>query len=105
MGTYLRALLHELVLQRRDLLLELLNVAHLPLRDVQVPLELLDLQPQHADVHQSVPVLDLALVQGGLLDADLFVQQRELIVSADQLRPENVSLIHHVVEFLLLFGL
>mmetsp|Transcript_148054 Transcript_148054/g.258764 ORF Transcript_148054/g.258764 Transcript_148054/m.258764 type:complete len:445 (+) Transcript_148054:213-1547(+) len=103
-GLDLSTLLHELVLGPCDLLLQVLHVADLPLGDVQVALQLLDLQPQHADVHQPVTILDLPLVQGGLLDADLLVQQGQLVVAADELRAEDVPLVHHVVELLLLLG-
>ncbi|WAR21359.1 hypothetical protein MAR_015333 [Mya arenaria] len=57
---------------------------------------------RHADVLQSLVVLDLALVQRRLLDLDLLVQQSKLVISTYKLGSKNVTLADHLVKLLLL---
>ena len=43
-------------------------------------------------------IVDLALVEGGLLDLDLLVQDLQLLVALDQLGAQDITLIdHHLV--------
>lgn len=52
--------------------------------------------------HTPVPVLELPLVQSALLDLDLLIQQCQLVVTAYELRTQNVPLTNHNVILLLL---
>ena len=56
----------------------------------------------HMQRATPVSVLELPLVQGALLDLDLLIQQCQLIVTAYELRTQNVPLTNHYVVLLLL---
>eukprot|EP00967_Tisochrysis_lutea_P017894 scaffold20262_cov17-Tisochrysis_lutea.AAC.2 len=57
-----------------------------PAGDVQLALQIVQLDLEHPDLIQPVPILRLALGQRRVLDLDLFVQQRQLIIAADELQ-------------------
>eukprot|EP00961_Rhodomonas_salina_P192989 2604133-Rhodomonas_salina.4 len=95
-GLDLGALGEELALEVVDLVAEHVDVGGLLLEHVQLALQVVDLELQHPDVFQPLAVLHLALVQRRLLDLDLLVQQRELVVAPNQLRAEDVALVDHL---------
>jgi hypothetical protein len=49
--------------------------------------------------------LQFALVERRLLNLDLFVQQRQLVVTANQLRTQHVTFVDHIVVHLFLLNL
>lgn len=49
-----------------------------------------------------VSVLYLASAQSALLDLDLLIQQRQLVIATDKLRAQDVPLTKHQVQLLLL---
>lgn len=65
--------------------LQHINVGHAGLEDVELALQIVQLDLEHADLVQPVAILRLALGQSGVLDLDLLVQQRQLIVAPDEL--------------------
>ena len=82
--------------------LEDVNVGHRVLQDVKLALQIVELDFQDSDLVQPVPILNLALVQGALLDLDLLIQERKLVIAANELRSKDVALIDDdVVLFLL----
>ena len=52
--------------------------------------------------YTPVPILDLSPTERALLDFDLLIQQRELVIATDQLRPEDVALAQHQIKLLFL---
>ena len=66
-------LLKQLLLEQVNLTLEIWDARSLLLCIDQVPLNVLDLVLQAPDVLHLLLVVDLALLEGGLLDLDLFV--------------------------------
>ena len=97
-----------LLLQRPALRVEelALHVIHLPAAVVraQLALQVLDRQPQHPHVLQPLGVLRLARAQRRHVDLELLVQQRQLVVAADELRAHDVALVDHLVVLLALRG-
>ena len=75
---------------------EILDVGDALLEDGLLAAQLLDLELEHADVLEPLVVLHLALVQHALLDLDLLVQQRQLVVPPHQLRAQDVALADHL---------
>mmetsp|Transcript_87544 Transcript_87544/g.261119 ORF Transcript_87544/g.261119 Transcript_87544/m.261119 type:complete len:241 (-) Transcript_87544:846-1568(-) len=88
----LGALLQELPLELEHLLLQVIDVRHgLPL-DLQLALQGGGLDEEAAGLLQALLVCDLALLQGVLLDLDLLVKERQLVVPPNELRAKNVAL-------------
>lgn len=71
---------------------EVFHIEHGPVKDCLLSPQLFDLQLEQADVLDPLVVLDLTLVQDGLLDLDLLIKQCQFIVPPHQLSPENVPL-------------
>jgi len=90
----LEALLLEGITQAQDLFLVLRNLAGLRLLDLQFALVLADLVAKELDVLKALIVLHLTLGEGDLEDLDLLVKKSQLIVSADQLGTEDITLSH-----------
>jgi len=80
MNPHLSALLQQLPSQLVHLPLEHIDIGHRGLENVQLALEVIQLDLQHADLIQAIAVLDLALGKSALLDLDLLVQQCELVI-------------------------
>lgn len=75
---------------------EVLDVGDGLVEDALLAAQPLDLHLEQADVLHPLGVLQLALVQDGLLDLDLLVEQRQLVVTPHQLRAQDVSLADHL---------
>eukprot|EP00962_Isochrysis_galbana_P059495 scaffold33140_cov101-Isochrysis_galbana.AAC.2 len=91
--------LEQLIVQRVHLLPQRLKVGAARVLDVQLPAHLVELQPQQSRVLEALPVGHLAVGERALLDLDLLVQQRQLVVAPDQLRAQDVSLVDGDVVF------
>lgn len=74
------------------LLPELLHISHTPGKNPLFPAKLLDLQFENSHVLHPLVVLALTLIQHGLLDLDLLIEQSQLIIAPDKLGPQDVSL-------------
>lgn len=53
---------------------------------MELALEVVELDLEDTDLVEAVPVLRLALGQRALLNLDLLVQERELVITPNQLR-------------------
>jgi hypothetical protein len=80
---YLGSLLKQLAAELVHLPLEHIDVGHRRLEDVQLPLEVIELDLEHANLVKAVPVVDLALGQGALLDLDFLIQERQLVITPE----------------------
>ena len=80
-------------MKREGLLLELVNLRSLRLNDLQFTGQVSDLEFQQPDILQPLTVLDLSFAQSALQDFDLLIEQCQLIISTNQLRSQNVTLI------------
>jgi hypothetical protein len=103
-------LLEQLFLELEDLSAEVRDAGCLVLSDDQLPLDVGDLLLGADDLGDLLLVVDLTLVQRGLLDLDLLIEDLQLLVTLDQLSTQDVTLVDdHLVVFLLLllllFGL
>jgi hypothetical protein len=77
-----------------------LQAAQLPCNAMSA--KLLNTSQQQHGHYLPVFVLYLAPAECALLYLDLLIQQRQLVVAADELRSQNVALAQHQVELLLL---
>ena len=68
----------------------------------KLALEVCNLLSNAHDIIQSLLVVDLALVEGALLNLDLLVEEGELFISFDELCAEDVSLVDDDLGVLLL---
>lgn len=68
---------------------------------MRVQMELVATTPD-THTHTPVTVLYLPTAQGGLLNLDLFIQQRQLIIAPYQLSAQDVTLPQHQVKLFLL---
>mmetsp|Transcript_12902 Transcript_12902/g.46367 ORF Transcript_12902/g.46367 Transcript_12902/m.46367 type:complete len:563 (-) Transcript_12902:351-2039(-) len=84
------------------LALQHVHVAHRVSQHRELALEIPELDLQNPQLVQTLAVLNLPLVQDALLYLDLLVQQRELVVASDELRPEDVAVVDDDVVLLLL---
>ena len=75
----------------------------LVLSDNEFALEVGDLLLGADDLSDLLLIVDLALVQGRLLDLYLLIQYLQLLITLDQLRTQDVSLVYHHLVVLLLF--
>lgn len=75
---------------------ELLHVSHTPGKNPLLPTKLPDLQLEDPQVLHPLVVLALAFIQHGLLDLDLLIEQGQLVVAPNKLRPEDISLTDHL---------
>lgn len=64
---------------------EILYIGYPLLQNGVCPSEFLDLKFEHSDILQSLVILNLSLIQCGLLDFDLLVQKSQFIISPNQL--------------------
>ena len=101
-GLDLGALLQQLTAQAVHFVLQDVDVGHAVLQNVQLPSRLPQFKLQQPQLVQAVPVLQLALVQGALLNLDFLIQQRKLVIAPDELRAQDVPLTNHNVILLLL---
>ena len=96
-------LLEQLFLELEDLSTKVRDARCLVLSDNQLPLDVGDLLLGADDLGDLLLVVDFPLVQSGLLDLDLLIENLKLLVTLDQLSTQNVTLIDdHLVVFLLL---
>ena len=96
-------LLKQLFLELEDLSAEVRDARCLVLSDNQLPLDVGDLLLGADDLSDLLLVVDFPLVQSGLLDLDLLIENLKLLVTLDQLSTQDVTLIDdHLVVFLLL---
>ena len=96
-------LLEQLFLELEDLSTKVRDARCLVLSDNQLPLDVGDLLLGADDLSDLLLVVDLPLVQSGLLDLDLLIENLKLLVTLDQLSTQDVTLIDdHLVVFLLL---
>ena len=71
--------------------------------DNQFPLDVGDLLLGADDLSDLLLVVNLTLVQCGLLDLDLLIEDLKLLITLDQLRTQDITLVdNHLVVFLLL---
>ena len=71
--------------------------------DNQFPLVVVDLLLGADDLSDLLLVVNLTLVQCGLLDLDLLIEDLKLLITLDQLRTQDITLVdNHLVVFLLL---
>ena len=71
---------------------EFTDIRHTLGKNDLFPTKLLDLKLEDSHVLHPLVVLSLAFIQYGLLDLDLLIEQSQLIIAPNQLRPEDVSL-------------
>jgi hypothetical protein len=96
-------LLKQLFLELEDLSAEVRDARCLVLSDNQLPLDVGDLLLGADDLSDLLLVVDFPLVQSGLLDLDLLIENLKLLVTLDQLSTQDITLINdHLVVFLLL---
>ena len=96
-------LLKQLFLELEDLSAEVRDARCLVLSDNQLPLDVGNLLLGADDLSDFLLVVDLPLVQSGLLDLDLLIEDLKLLVTLDKLSTQDVTLIDdHLVVFLLL---
>jgi len=70
----------------------------------KLALVLLDLVLLLPDVHHLLLIVDLTLLKRRLLDLDFLIQEVKFLVSLDQLRRQDITLVHHHFVILLLLG-
>jgi len=96
-------LLQELLLKKVYFSLQIWDALGLGLSVNQLSLKGGDLVDELLDLLLLLVIVDVTLVESGLLDLDLLVEVMELLISLDELGGEDISLIHdHFVVFLLL---
>ena len=96
-------LLEQLFLELEDLSAEVRDARCLVLSDNQLSLNVSDLLLGADDLSDLLLVVDLTLVQSGLLDLDLLIKDLKFFVTLDKLSTQDVTLIDdHLVVFLLL---
>ena len=71
---------------------EVFNISNTLLKYSLLSAEFLDLKFQNSDILQSLIVLNLTLIESGLLYLDLLVQKSKLIITSHQLSTKNISL-------------
>ena len=101
-------LLKVLLLEQINLPLEIWDASSLELRDDELPLQLRDLLPDIEDISELLLIVNLSLLEGGLLDLDLLIEESKLLVSLDELCSEDIPLVDDhlvVLALLLLLGL
>lgn len=90
-------------MEQVDFSLQVRDAGSLVLRHNELPLEVGDLLSDVHNVVQALLVVDFTLVECTLLDLYLLVEKGQLLVSLDELRAENISLVDdHLVVLLLL---
>lgn len=85
-----------------DLILEVGNLVSLRLDDSELALEISDGVVQNLDIQQTLLVLVFTLGQGSLEDLNLLVQKGQLVISANELGSEDVTLVDNLCDFLFL---
>mmetsp|Transcript_82863 Transcript_82863/g.230158 ORF Transcript_82863/g.230158 Transcript_82863/m.230158 type:complete len:405 (+) Transcript_82863:525-1739(+) len=95
-------LAQERLVQVVDLPLQAFHVCNLGLCSCHVVLRLADLGSQVVDLLHALVILDFTLLQGALLYLDLLIEQCQLLVSADELRSQDVPLADDTLQLLLL---
>lgn len=96
-------MLEQLFLELEDLSAEVRDARCLVLSDNQLSLNVSDLLLGADDLSDLLLVVDLTLVQSGLLDLDLLIKDLKFLVTLDKLSTQDVTLIDdHLVVFLLL---
>lgn len=80
----------------RQTLPEVFHIGDALVQDSPLRPQLLDLHLKQPDVLHPLVVLGLALVQNGLLDLDLLVQQCQLVVPPHQMTSQNVPLANYL---------
>lgn len=68
---------------------------------LDLALELADLVTEQFDLFEPLTILLLSLANNGLQDFNLLVEESDLVIFADQLRPHHVTLRLHRFQLLL----
>ena len=68
-----------------DLILQRFHVGELVITKSHLAFEVLQTTSEKIKIIQSILVLDLSFVQDRVLDLDLLIQKRQLIISSNQL--------------------
>jgi len=92
----------ELLVQINDLLAKFVNLLGLRLNNTELALQISNRVVENLDVLKTLLVLVLTLAQSGLQDLDLLVKKRQFIITSDELGTENISLVDHLGDNLLL---
>lgn len=92
---------HQLSLQSECFLAKVTNLGCLVLDNSQLALEITDAELQQLDVLKTLLVLELTLSQSSLKNLDLLVQQSQFVVSSDELRAKDVTLVDGLLHLLL----
>lgn len=92
----------ELLVQINDLLAKFVNLLGLRLNNTELTLQISNRVVENLDVLKTLLVLVLTLAQSGLQDLDLLVKKRQFIITSDELGTENISLVDHLGDNLLL---
>lgn len=74
------------------LLPEFINISHTPGKNPLFSAKFFNLKFENSHVLHPLVVLALAFIQHGLLDLDLLIEQSQLVIAPDKLRPEDISL-------------
>mmetsp|Transcript_23417 Transcript_23417/g.79969 ORF Transcript_23417/g.79969 Transcript_23417/m.79969 type:complete len:349 (-) Transcript_23417:1680-2726(-) len=99
---HLGLLLQKLALRRDELPAQVVQLRRRAAGDGELSLHVAHLQAQDEDVCDAVRVLRLAFAQRGDLDLEFLVEEGQLVVPADELRPQQVALHDDLVVLLLL---
>jgi len=91
-----------LLVQINDLLAKFVNLLGLRLNNTELALQISNRVVENLDVLKTLLVLVLTLAQSGLQDLDLLVKKRQFIITSDELGTENISLVDHLGDNLLL---
>jgi len=100
----LQFLYNQIRVQLNDLLCKAINLSRVAGHDSEFALQITDLILKKLDVFKTFTVLAFSLLESGLQNLDLFVQQSQLVIAADQLCAKNISFVLHL-QVLLLLGL
>lgn len=77
---------------------ELLHIGNALVQDALLAPLPLDLELEQPDVLHALAVVEVTLTEDGLLDPDLLIQQRSLVVAPQQLFGQVVPLSYHLNE-------
>lgn len=91
-----------MLVQINDLLAKFVNLLGLRLNNTELALQISNRVVENLDVLKTLLVLVLTLAQSGLQDLDLLVKKRQFIITSDELGTENISLVDHLGDNLLL---
>ena len=91
-----------MLVQVDDFVLEVGNLVSLRLDDSEFALKISNRVVQNLDIQKTLLVLVLTLGKSGLQNLDLLVQESQLVISANELSSEHITLVDDLCDFLLL---